>query len=410
MRAVKFFLLKMIFFSVALQAVTVKGQEFGFEGRRNKQTIGFNLVHNLIIIPLYLNKKGPFNFILDTGISPMIITDTAMITTLGLKNLRPIKIVGMGKGLEITALLAHDLSVKIGKASIDSMPTAVLKDDILGLSDYVGTKIHGLIGYYFFKSFLVEIKYANKRLTFSLPNATKKIRGEKIPLQFINNKPYVNIAITTAELGNITAKMVVDNGASHAVSLETLYDQPFPVPASSVKANLGVGLSGAISGSIGRIPQLQIGSYVFKNVISSYPLYDDAAAKTLLLNRNGNLGADILARFNVTFDYTQEAMYLKRNVNYNRPFEHDMSGMEVYLENGASRRYFISRIEPESPADLAGMQPDDEILSINLNPVGNLSLNDITRLLKNGNNRILFLSLNRKGSVIIKMIKLKKRI
>lgn len=406
------FLLKLLLMTavISLAPMGANAQQFSFAGKRNKDAINFTVVRNLVIIPLYINGKGPFNFILDTGVGPMIITDTTLIKSLDLKNLRPIKINGLGKGLEIDAFLSGDISAKIGKATISNMPAAILKEDIFGLSSYVGTRIYGLLGHSFFSSFIVELKYSNKRLLFSMPGTKKKMRGEKIPLQIINNKPYINLDIETARLGKITVKMIVDNGASHAISLETYKDEPFPAPSNAIKANLGVGLSGPISGSIGRIPSVHLGSFSMKDVVTSYPVHSDVAAKTYLQGRNGNLGADILNRFNIIFDYADEAMYIRQNQYYKRPFEHDMSGIEFFMEEIDKKRFFISRVEPNSPAEQSGLLPEDEILTINFVRTSKLSLNDITRIFRSEDGKPVFISVYRNGSVLIRLIKLKKRI
>lgn len=389
---------------------SVHAQQFYFKGNRNKDAISFSLVKNLVIIPLYINNNGPFNFILDTGVGPLIITDPHLVDSLDLKIARSIKISGLGKGNEIDAFVSNDVSVKIGHAYMDNIPTAILKQDILGLSNYVGTKIYGLLGYYFFNSFLVELKYSAKRLLFREYGVGGKIKGERIPIEIINSKPYVTIGIESPEHGKIDIKTLVDNGASHAVSLERLNENPFPVPKSSIQANLGVGMSGLIYGSIGRLTSLKIGGFTLKNVLASYPKYDDVAAKVLLKERNGNLGADVLSRFNVVFDYEDNSMYLKKGSQFNRPFEHDMSGIELYLQDGKPPHYFISRIEPGSPAEKAGIMVDDEIIFINFQPASSFKLNDITNLFKSADDKTIILSIYRNKELMIKTFKLKQRI
>lgn len=393
-----------------IMSVPVSAQEFEFIGKRQRDAITFRSARNLVIIPLYINGKGPFDFILDTGVGPMIVTDSSLVQRLNLQNLRPIKINGLGKGLEIEAFLTGDISAKAGKATIKNIPTAILKEDIFGLSSYVGTRIYGLLGYHFFNSFIVELKYSSKRLLFNLPGTKKKIKGEKIPLRIMNSKPYVKIDIETTQLGKTTATMVVDNGASHAISMETYLDKPFPAPPNAIPANLGVGLSGPISGTIGRTPAVQLGSFVLTNVLTSYPEYSDVAAKTYLQNRNGNLGADILSRFNIIFDYVGEAMYIRKNSHYKRPFEHDMSGIELFVAELDKRRFFISRIEHNSPADDADLLAEDEILTINFVKTSKLSLDDITRILRAEDGRPVFISIYRNGSTLTRLIMLKKRI
>lgn len=395
----------------ACAALSAQAQQFYFTGKKTKDAIGFELVKNLIIVPLYLNGKGPFNFILDTGVGPLIITDAALIDSVGIKVARSIKISGLGKGDEIDAFLSNDVTAKIGDAHIDYIPTAILKNDIFGLSNYLGTKIYGLLGYYFFNSFIVEVKYSTKRLVFNDTEATIKIKGERIPIVIESYKPYININIESPEHGKLNLKTLVDNGASHALSLERLNEQPFPVPANAIPGNLGVGMSGPIDGNIGRVSSLKIGGYTLKNVLVSYPKYDDVAAKILLKDRNGNLGADILSRFNMIFDYSRNFMYLKKNSQFNRPFDHDMSGIELYADDdGKTNRYIVSRIEPGSPAQQADVQVDDEILLINFVPVSSYKLNELNNLLKSADGKTIILYLQRNKEQIVKVFKLKRRI
>ncbi|MGY4383340.1 hypothetical protein ACVWYN_000359 [Pedobacter sp. UYP24] len=400
----------LFFVSCCFAITTASGQQFEFKGKRTKNRISFNLIKNLVIVPLYINDAGPFNFILDSGVSPMIITDPKIIVGMTLKNLRHTKINGLGKGPEIDALITSELSARIGKSTIVNIPTAILEEDILGLSNYLGIKIQGLIGYYFFKSFIVNINYSTKTLLFQLSSRKPKIKGEKIPIELINNKPYTTIETEIDGLGMLQAKVIVDNGAGHAISLETYKDKPFPVPVQSFDANLGNGLSGPISGKIGRIESLKIGSYTFKNVISSFPVYEEAAAKAFFSNRNGNLGAELLSRFNITFDYENDAIYIIKNHNFKLPFDHDMSGLEIFADNTAKQRVFVVRIEPGSPGEQAGIKTDDEILAINFVNTEKMNLDEITKLLRSQDGKTIFFTLNRNGEVIFKPIKLKRRI
>lgn len=400
----------MIVIPIILMSHYSYAQDFEFLDRRKKDVVSFKMVKNLIIIPVYMNGKGPYNFILDTGVGPLIISDPTLADSLHLKNLRPIKIAGLGKGDEIEAFVSAEINLKLGNAEITRIPTAILKEDLFLLSNYVGMPIHGLLGYHFFKSFIVEIKYSEKKLTFYLPSYQRKIKGNFVNLELINDKPYATIMIESPQFGRIPAKVLVDNGASHAVSLEILDEKPFQIPKESITANLGMGLGGPISGSIGRITSMELGGFTLKNVLASFPDFNEVAGKIMLKNRNGNLGAEVLSRFNITFDYSIHAMYIRKNNSFKRPFEHDMGGMEIFTDSKKEMRYFIGRIEPDSPAEAAGILQGDEVLYINFAPAANFTLDDITKLLKGSNGKTVILAIGRGGNIQVKLIKLKQRI
>jgi hypothetical protein len=385
-------------------------QGFEFKGNRKKDAVEFKLVKNLIIIPIYINNKGPFNFILDTGVSPLLVTDPTILDASDLKVVRNIKLTGLGKGNDVEALASNSLQVSIGKASMQNIPAAILKTDIFNLSNFLGIHVHGLIGYYFINSFLVKIKYSNQRLVFYAPGEKVKIKGEPVDINLILNKPYLNARIVAPNVGEIDAKLLMDSGASNALSLESYDGKIFPEPKKKIPANLGMGFSGLISGNIGRIQQVTIGPFTLKDVIASYPDYDDGGAKATETGRNGSVGADLLRHFDLTIDYANRKMYFKPNNNYKLPFEHDMSGLEVYIEEGKSNRFYVERIEPNSPGTTAGFLVGDEIVSINFNSVKSMDLENIGNLFKAGDGRTVLIEIFRKSENMYKVLTLKKRI
>jgi hypothetical protein len=385
-------------------------QDFEFKGSRKKDVIDFKLVKNLIIIPIFINNKGPFNFILDTGVSPLLVTDPTILTRSDLKEVHTIRLVGLGKGNDVEAYASNSLQVSVGKATMQNIPAAILKTDIFNLSNFLGLHIHGLIGYYFVNSFLVQIKYSSQRLKFYALDQKVKIKGEPVDISMILNKPYLDARITLPKLGEINAKLLMDSGASSGVSLESYQGGKFPEPEKHVPANLGMGFSGLISGNIGRVAAVQVGPFKLKDVIASYPNYEDGGAKAIETQRNGSIGADLLRHFDVTLDYSNKKIYLKPNSNFKLPFEHDMSGLEIYTEEGKSNRFYVERIEPNSPGTAAGIIEGDEILSLNFKSVGTLDLEGIGSMLKSGDGRSIIIEISRKSESLYKVITLKKRI
>src|SRR5687767_9045858 len=88
----------LITFLVTICPLSAIAQRFQLSGGKQKEAISFKLVKNLIIIPLIINGKGPYNFVLDTGIGFFLVTDPALLDTLHIQYLRSIKISGFGTG------------------------------------------------------------------------------------------------------------------------------------------------------------------------------------------------------------------------------------------------------------------------------------------------------------------------
>ncbi len=378
-----FLLIVLLLFSINIYA-----QSFEFTGKRKRETVSFKLVKNLMIIPLKINGKGPYDFVLDTGVGLFLITDPSLIDTLEIKNIRSIKIAGFGEGGDLSAFVTPSIEVDIASTKAQSIPAAILKKDLFDLSSFVGMPIHGLIGYEFFSSFIVRINYPLNTITIYRPETAYVPRkGTRIPITIEERKPYIITDLTLSNGQKIAAKLIIDTGAGHPVSLETNAGLPFEVPQVNIAANLGIGLTGPIKGYIGRIPSVKLGKYVLNNVITAFPAYEDAAAKITSIDRNGNMGNGILRRFDIVFDYNRAAIYLKPSILFKEPFEHDMSGMELTSGGDDFKHIIITRIEPSSPAEQQGLLKDDEILGINFKPVSEMSMQDIDNMFRSKDDR-----------------------
>ena len=392
---IKFFIILSCFILLRRDAAA----QFEFQNNRKRETLGFKMIKNLMIIPLSINGKGPFNFVLDTGVGLLLISDPKLIDSVHIKNLRSINIIGFGEGEALSAYVTPSIEVEFGNTKAKNLSAAILKRDIFELSNYVGMPIHGLIGYEFFNSFIVRINYVLKTLTIYKPEMTYIPRkGHRIPLSIEERKPYVMADIVLQSGKKVAAKFIIDTGAGHPVSLETNGGVPFEIPDVNIEGNLGIGLTGPISGYIGRITSLKLGKYTLNNVIAAFPNYEEVGARVLSVSRNGNLGIAVLKRFHVVFDYSRSAMYIKPASLLKEPFEHDMTGMELTSTGENFNRLIVTRVEKGSSADESGILKDDEIVSINFKPVSEMSLSEIEELFTSKNERSFILDILPYGS------------
>lgn len=385
------------------------GQEFLFKRNRQKQSITFKCIKNLMVIPVYVNDKGPYDFVLDTGVGPMIITDPSIIDSLNFSKLRKIKVSGLGIET-VEAYVSQSLDVKVGSTSIENIPTAILKEDLFNLSGHLGLKIYGLLGFSFFNSFIVDIRYSENRLIIYDHDAKIKYRGKKIPIEIENQKPYILATVDVPGGKTVEARLLMDTGASHALSLEMLHGTEFPLPEKKIKANLGMSLSGQIKGYVGRVDKFNVGGHVFKDVVAGFPDFKSIANKIDLSKRNGNVGADLLRKFNIQFNYQGGFIYVKPNGLSKAPFEHDMVGMVLYLDQKEYKRVLIGEIDENSPAEKAGLCPDDEIIAVNFKNIGAYSLNELTEMFKSKADRNVIFEIFRDNQVYFKVVRLEKRI
>ncbi|WP_207421895.1 aspartyl protease family protein [Desertivirga brevis] len=402
----------LLFATLMLLALQSGRAQFKLEKLRNNEAFEFRFIKNLIIIPLIINNKGPFNFVLDTGVGVFLITDPGLVDSLKLpRSLRKIKVVGFGEGKELEASVTGHLDVAVSSAITGSLPAAILKEDAFDLSSYTGIPIHGLLGYEFFNSFTVRMNYANKIIKVYRPEARYAFRrGKAIPIMIVAGKPYVNVELSLGDT-LFWVKLVIDTGAGHPLWLESIEGKAVKLPQQNIRANLGVGLSGRIDGSMGRLGTLKLGKFELKEVVAAFPDFEDVGSK-VSAERNGNMGNAVLKKFEVIFDYQRSLLFLRPNHDFKKPFEHDMSGLELIYHSPDYERLFIGRVEPGSAGDLIGLGVNDEIVDINFRRAKDWNIDEIYQLFRSRPERGVLLTVLPKGEkkTQVVLLTLKRRI
>ncbi|WP_460621859.1 aspartyl protease family protein [Hymenobacter tenuis] len=386
------------------------------DAKKQRISMPFLMQRNLIVIEIRLNGKGPYNFLLDTGIGNSLITDPRLREEVGLAIGARFFVTGAGSEENpLEAYQVSNVAVKLTEGiSAPNMSFLMLSNDVLNLSGFVGMPIHGLLGSDVFRSFVVEVSPERQELTFHNPTTFKAPRGRRwvtLPLDMEGRKSYVTVPVQVTDSLKLPLRLVLDTGAGHALSLETTSDPRLQVPKARLRTQLGRGLNGSINGYLGRVKGMQLGRYWVPTLLSSFPDAADVAQRADA-PRNGNLGFELLKRFDIVIDYAHNRLMLRPNVTFHDPFEHDMCGFDVLASGPDYHRYHILRVEAGSPAAQGGLQVGDEILSVNLMPAEIVTLNQLTRLLHSADGRALIFVVRRaeSGELYTTTIRLKRQI
>lgn len=377
---------------------------FHFKGRfQNTSKIPFEVYSNLIVIKLKINGSDSLNFILDTGVSSIIITDPTLAKTLDLDFVRTVKITGAGEKHGINANVSIDHEVDLGFVRAYHQNLVVLDEDILKLSEYMGIPIHGIFGHDLFSRFVIKVDFAKRILLLKEPTKYKyrKHQGERYPIVVTQSKPYMDdVAFAQDSDPFKPLRLVIDTGAGHALLLNAQENTNIQLPDKVIRANLGRGLNGNINGNIGRISKIKIGKYEFNEVLASFPDSLSFSIKfdtTESLVRQGSIGGEFLRRFVITFNYRDSYIVLKPiKSKYRETFEHDMSGMEIRAAGQYFDEFQVTFVSPGSQADKAGVIVGDQIVFFNNKHFKEININDIYRKLssKEGSEVELFVRRN----------------
>ncbi|MBA4407966.1 MAG: aspartyl protease family protein [Bacteroidota bacterium] len=385
---------------------------FVFDNPKKKSiTINFKTSSNLIIIPVTINNSDTLNFILDTGVRNPIITELPFVNKLNLNFLQPINIKGLGEGEQLTAYKSANNTINIeGLVAYDQEVQMVISENFQ-ISHILGIPVHGLIGFNLFKDYVVKIDYTEHKLTLIKPEFfayKERERDIVLPLSFEQNKPFVRTSIVTDKNEEVPVKLLVDTGASDALWLSTNSDNRISLPENHIETFLGRGLSGDLYGKKGRIGGIWVGPLVLYEPIVAFPdnvLVDQLIGKN---DRNGTLGAEILRRFFVTMDYPNERLILRPNGNLKDDFNYNMSGLEVTNPLPGLPIFMISDIRKNSPAYYAGIQENDQIISLNNTTHKTLTLNDINLLFQSQEDKRIKMTILRNGEQVKTEFFLKK--
>lgn len=398
-RILRLFVVSSTFWLLTGLPLTLLCQSIGYQiiGGSKKITIPFENLNNLVIVPVQINGILPSRFILDSGVALTILTEKAVCDFLRIPCERRISLPVIGTRDSVVGCIASRVRLDLPGVRSMGQNMVVLEEDYLNLTNFLGQNVQGIIGYDVFRHFVVRVDYINKVVTLIRPERFKPPRSyDKIPIQIIGNRPYLQVTLFMEDQAPDTVNLLLDLGASHAVMLEIDSSQSVNVPSPHIETIVGRGLGGDISGYLSRVKGIQLGSYRLNDIIFSF---SDAYAEqeTIRLYRQGALGGEILSRFHLVIDYAGTTLYLKRNFTFSRPFEFNLSGLEVMATGVNLNQFTIVRVNPGSPAGKVGIQPGDRIMLINGKDTKDMTLNEINHMMRTKPGKKMWLKVERNG-------------
>ena len=396
-------------------ATCLHGQHLGFSLNNGKQRvqIPIEIYNNLVVVPVVLNGALPLKFILDTGVRTTILTQKTFSDILNLPYSRKYTIAGPGGDKLVDAYVTNNVSIDLPGVSGRGHAMLVLAEDYLELRNYLGTDVHGILGYELFSRFIVKIDYHKKMLTLMQPSKFRKEnRYQSIPMAIEDTKPYIIVPVVLQDGTEIQAKLLMDSGASHGLMLETTSDPRIKVPEHTVSSLLGRGLGGEIVGKVGRTKSLTMGTHKLEKVVANFPdpnSYTDSL-KVGNIFRNGAIGGEIMSRFTIIFNFPKERIYIKKNSAFKNDFYFNLSGITVKAKGSALNIFEVTEVREASASQKGGILPGDQILSVNGIATKNLDLNNVNSFFNSKPGRKIKLEISRKGEKLKKEIQLEDQI
>jgi len=380
-------------------AQTETKESFGCQITSGRSTppIPVKLVDNVPYLPVMIGGSHSFDFILDSG---------ARNSTRVNENIARALELSLGKKFQ---------SGGAGEKLVDIYQINNLKYDLPGLkftaenaftvpfdwmSPHWGRRLEGLVGGDLISRAVTEIDYVEKTICFHDPETFKyQGKGEAIPLDlegwaFVEAKVFL-----FGKEDPIIARLMLDTGLRI-----TSFNSPFvkdngliKQSPQTVEAMTGFGFGGESRGIIGRVRAIQIGDIYIENPVVDFS--QDAKGALATDAYSGIIGAEILCRFNVVFDYMRKQVFLEKNAHFSKPFEFDMSGIRIISEGENFRTHEVFRLIENSPAATAGLKEGDEIVKIDGRSSSEFTQEEMKKLfMREGKN--VTLTIKRDGNLL----------
>ncbi|HLJ13452.1 MAG TPA: retropepsin-like aspartic protease [Bryobacteraceae bacterium] len=255
----------------------------------------------IIVLPVFINGEGPFDFVLDTGnavgqAALALISETLgqrlSIEAVESKDFRGAYAVGDTHRPEILAGRVDSLALgEVVRRDVPVGITAIF--DRLG--EQIGAPIHGNIGNSFLKDYAVSIDY--KHCTLRLERGGGSVlRGEPFRL----SAPYPVMIVPVWVNGQGPYDFAVDTGAGHTIISERLAEELALVRGRDASVKGGAGDTGgfwteidtleAAGANCGRMPVVASGFFPSMRAASGEPL-------------DGIIGYNVLRHYTVVIDY-----------------------------------------------------------------------------------------------------------
>ena len=288
------------------------------EGKSSVE-VPFEISGNWMVIPISINGSRPMRFVLDSGAPGTILQNAEIAASLNLKIVGKMPIRGAG-GTAGEASIAEGVTVNIGGIE-QSDGRVVVSPPPPSQGMRAMNRGDGVIGRTVFASLVVEVDWEKQILKFYDPAKFKYSgAGTVVPLTFDENgRPYTMASVAVAADDKlIPIKVVVDTGGSHALSLDVGSKPEIKLPEGAIKTVLGRGAGGEITGYTGQVKRFQLGGQTLENIPAMFP--DANSGITGIGGRQGSLGAGILRRFKVIYDYSHQQMIVEPNKFFSEPF------------------------------------------------------------------------------------------
>lgn len=348
----------------------------------------FELLANQIFVPVLVNGKGPYTFILDTGAgATQVASEFAADMGVSVSNGSPIHF-GLPHGVEFTT----------GPTLIPLASSAPL----------IARPVHGILGRDLMQGFTWRIAYDKRQITmYDADRFTYAGAGAVLPFSglFGGYDPQIDAQLEINGRPPIPVRLTIDTGAGGTVISSPLVKEHQLIEA--------VGRTLPLYGVVGTTPDVTLAARLSGMRVG--PITVDKPIVLLSQDTDGvfagksisvNLGGSILTHFSLIVDYARSRIILEPNAYFGKGFSWDASGIAFAARGADFRTFVILAVANDSPASKIGLRPGDVIAAIDGRPAKNYVAWQLQDLLKQSGHAYA-LTIKRAGKAFVRRIDLR---
>lgn len=340
--------------SKAAVAPQTTSAHFAYGG--NAAEIPADFISHLVFVPVRVNQGEPSLFELDT--------------TARTSSIDPKRAAELGLGRVTTPVLSLS-GVNVSFSDFAETP----KPDFAAR---FGRRYQGTLGNDFLASVVADIDYERETMRLYDPAVYKYAgHGKAIRVRFVDGIPVVK-AKANVEGRSIEADFAVNTALDAPVLIYDTYAQARELSLRKSISAASLPVAGAKDDAIGRLRRFEIGRYSVQGSLVVFAKQDPSIRHDARLA--GEIGAEMLRRFGVVFDYAHSVIYLDPNDNFNSEDFEDMSGLTITAGGPNLKTFVITEVRPNTPGSDAGLHKGDVIEGINGDAAADLSLMELRKL------------------------------
>lgn len=265
--------------------------------------VPFESPRNQVMLAVRLGEDGPFNFLLDTGVTPSVV-DLAVARTAGLDVDTDAAGEAVGTGSEQVVIYPTAIEgISIAGRPYDDVEAVAL--DLSSFTERLGRPLHGILGYSFLSTRAVRYDYGAGTLEIFDAGAPdygpETARRARFPMVLDGT----DIHISPVYLNGSPITAILDTGSSLTLELSSHAARRIGLDRLIATADTASvrGARGEARILTAHVDSIRIGALPVPETEIHFPERDREA--------DANLGNAILRHFVLTVDYVNRVVWLE---------------------------------------------------------------------------------------------------